>query len=222
MHTLAGFLLLATMGYGADQTMLRKGWAIQSSADVRETGDSISTAGFSTRGWYQAAMPSTVLSALVQDHVYPDPYASMNLRSIAGTSYPISFNFSNAPMPPDSPFRRAWSFRTNFQVPAEDRGKTVWLGFDGINFRANVWVNGKQVASAARTAGAWRQFEFDVTGAVKPGDANALAIEIFPPQPHDLAITFVDWNPQPPDKNMGLWRVSGLRPRGWSPSGIPR
>ena len=55
-------------------------------------------------------------------------------------------------------------------------------------------------------AGAWRLFEFDVTAAAKPGETNALAVEVFPPQPHDLAITFVDWNPQPPDKNMGLWR----------------
>ncbi len=28
----------------------------------------------------------------------------------------------------------------------------------------------------------------------------------FAPTDHDLAITFVDWNPAPPDKNMGLWR----------------
>jgi len=55
-------------------------------------------------------------------------------------------------------------------------------------------------------AGAWRLFEFDVTAAARPGDTNSLAIEVFPPLPHDLAITFVDWNPQPPDKNMGLWR----------------
>jgi len=55
-------------------------------------------------------------------------------------------------------------------------------------------------------AGAWRLFEFDVTAAAKPGGTNSLAIEVFPSLPHDLAITFVDWNPQPPDKNMGLWR----------------
>ncbi len=136
-------LVLAVCAPGAEKTLLRKGWAIQSSTEVRETGVAISLPEFSTRGWYAAAMPSTVLSALVQEHVYPDPYTGMNLRTIAGTSYPISFNFSNAPMPPDSPFRHPWWFRTDFQVPADYRGKTVWLGFDGINFRANVWLNGK-------------------------------------------------------------------------------
>src|SRR4029077_3733163 len=64
----------------------------------------------------------------------------------------------------------------------------------------------KQLATSAQLAGAWRLFQLEVTAAAKPGAANALAIEIFPPEPGDLAITFVDWNPMPPDKGMGLWR----------------
>ena len=83
--------------------LLRQDWAIQTSSDVREGGGVLSTEGFKPRGWYSATLPSTVLNALVQDRVYPDPYHGMNLRSISGTSYPIGFNFSNAPMPPDSP-----------------------------------------------------------------------------------------------------------------------
>ena len=82
----------------------------------------------------------------------------------------------------------------------------MWLGFDGINFRCNVWLNGRRVADAAKIAGSWRVFELDVTAVARPGAANALAVEVFPPLPGDLAITFVDWNPMPPDKDMGLWR----------------
>jgi exo-1,4-beta-D-glucosaminidase len=186
--------------------LLRQNWSLQSSDDVRESGVVLSTPAYTPYNWYSATLPSTVLNALVNARVYPDPYIGMNLRSISGTSYPISFNFSNAPMPPDSPFRSSWWYRTKFDLPAEDRGKTIWLGFDGINFRINVWLNGKQVASADKAAGAWRLFEFDITTAAKTGETNTLAIEVFPPQPHDLAITFVDWNPQPPDKNMGMWR----------------
>ena len=173
---------------------------------MRETGAVLSTSAYTPQNWYSATVPSTVLNALVHARVYPDPYIGINLRSISGTSYPISFNFSNAPMPPDSPFRHPWWFRTDFNLPADARGKTVWLGFDGINFRINVWLNGQQIASADKAAGAWRLFEFDITRAARAGESNTLAIEVFPPQPHDLAITFVDWNPQPPDKNMGLWR----------------
>ena len=117
-------------------------------------------------------MPATVFSALVQARVYPDPYFGTNLRSVAGYRYPIGVNFSNVPMPADSPFAKSWWFRTTFQLPADYRGKTLWLNLDGINFRANVWLNGKQIAASDKLAGAWRLFEFDVTAAAKTGGAT--------------------------------------------------
>jgi len=186
--------------------VLRENWFIQPSADVRADGAGISTAGFPTNGWYPATLPSTVMSALVEDKVYPDPYTGMNLRAIPGTTYPVFEDFSNIPMPPNSPFRQPWWYRTEFKLPPEYNGKTIWLGFDGINYRADVWMNGVQVASSEKLAGTWRLFQFDVTAAAKPGETNSLAVEIFPPQPHDLAITLVDWAPMPPDKEMGIWR----------------
>jgi len=130
----------------------------------------------------------------------------MNLRPIPGTTYPIGEKFSNTPMPPGSAFRSSWWYRTQFVAPTEFVGKRIQLHFDGINFRANVWLNGHRISSADKMAGAWRLFEFDVTGIVVPGKPNALAVEVFPPTPDDLAITFVDWNPAPPDKGMGIWR----------------
>ena len=187
-------------------TILRDNWFIQPSADVHAHGEEISSVGFSTRDWYPATLPSTVMSALVEDKVYPDPYTGVNLRSIPGTTYPIFEDFSNLPMPPASPFRQSWWYRTEFKLPPEYSGKTVWLGFDGINYRANVWMNGVQIASSENLAGTWRLFNLDVTSAAKPGQANSLAVEIFPPQPRDLAITLVDWAPMPPDKEMGIWR----------------
>jgi exo-1,4-beta-D-glucosaminidase len=193
-------------GASSPAMLLRQGWAIQASSNVHEGGAAVSTPGFKAQGWYPATLPSTVLNALVEDRVYPDPYTDMNLRSIPGTTYPIFSNFSNLLMPPGSPFEHSWWFRTDFQLPAEHRGKTLSLGFDGINYRANVWMNGVQIASSKQMAGTWRLFRFDVTGAARPGAANSLAVEIFPPQPTDLAITLVDWAPMPPDKEMGIWR----------------
>jgi exo-1,4-beta-D-glucosaminidase len=205
----ATFILAVLLAHAApgSKMLLRQNWAIQSSAEAPEGGAAFSVAGFRPpRAWHPATVPTTVFGALVAAHVYPDPYFGTNLRSAPGVSYPIGSNFSNAPMPDDSPFHKPWWFRTEFQLPAEYRGKTLWLGFDGVNFRANVWLNGRQIAAADRLAGAWRLFEFDVTAAARPGGANALAIEVFPPEPGDLSITFVDWNPLPPDKGMGLWR----------------
>src|SRR5215469_5791299 len=207
VSVLVAIPIAATAGVSpGSQGLLRENWFIQSSADVRSDGPTISKCGFSTQGWYSATLPSTVLSALVEDKVYPDPYIGMNLRSIPGTAYPMFEDFSNIQMPPSSPFRQSWWYRTEFKLPAEYKGKTLWLEFDGINYRANLWMNGVQVATSEQLAGTWRLFRFDVTPVAKPGDNNALALEVFPPQPRDLAITLVDWAPMPPDKEMGVWR----------------
>jgi exo-1,4-beta-D-glucosaminidase len=181
-------------------------WVIQSSAKVAETGQAISRAGFRTAGWYPAPQPSTVLAALVANKVYLDPLVGMNLRSIPGTSYPIGRNFSALAMPDDSPFRVAWWFRAEFRMALPDARHRVSLRFDGINYRANVWLNGTQIGRADDVAGTFRVFEFDVTDTIDWRGTNAVAVEVFPPQPDDLAWTWVDWNPAPPDKNMGLWR----------------
>jgi exo-1,4-beta-D-glucosaminidase len=138
--------------------LLRENWFIQSSAEVHADGSAISKPGFSADNWYPATLPTTVLSALVKDQVYPDPYTGMNLRTIPGTTYPIFEDFSNVLMPPASPFRPSWWYRTEFNLPVEYKGKTIWLGFDGINYRANVWMNGVQVANSEDLAGTWRLF----------------------------------------------------------------
>ncbi len=185
---------------------LADGWTMQSSCKVEQSGETLSKAGFQPRGWYPVSVPTTVVSALVKQKVLPDPMFGMNLRQFPGVGYPIGANFSNLPMQPDSPYLLSWWYRKTFTLPLEYRSKTVWLNFRGINYRANIWLNGKQIAKSDDVAGAWRTYEFDVTGIAKPATENVLAVQVFAPTEKDLAITFVDWNPAPPDKNMGLWR----------------
>jgi len=185
---------------------LRDGWQLQSSGKVDEAGATISTPKFIPKNWRVVSVPTTVVAALVKDKVYPNPDFGMNLRSFPGMNYPIGANFSNQPMAQDSPFIIPWWYRKSFEIPATDKGKTLWLRFNGINYRANIWLNGKQIANSNDVAGAWRTYEFNITGAALIGKTNVLAVEVFSPTENDLAITFVDWNPAPPDKNMGLWR----------------
>ena len=185
---------------------LTDGWNLQSSSKVEQSGDVISKPSFQPHNWYGVTVPTTVVSALVKDKVLPDPFYGMNLRKFPGVTYPIGTNFSNVAMDPDSPYAASWWYRKTFTLPAADAGKTVWLNFRGINYRANIWLNGKQIAKSEEVAGAWRTYEFNITDAVKIGGENALAVQVFAPTETDLAITFVDWNPAPPDKNMGLWR----------------
>ena len=218
--TLSTFMLCNSLGPGwaaarnmsgtgesGSKVILSQGWMIQSSSDVREAGEILSTPQFRPVGWYPTSVPSTVLAALVRDEAFPDPYFSMNLRSIPGARYPIGNQyFATLPMSPDNPFRVPWWYRTEFRLPADYSTKTVWLHFDAINYRANVWLNGQQIATAEKMVGAWRIFEFNITPAAVAGQDNCLAVEVFPPLPDDLAINFVDWNPPPPDKDLGIWR----------------
>lgn len=205
---------------------LKDGWALQSSARIQATGDVLSAAGFFPGDWCSVSVPSTVFGALVTNGVYPDPFWGMNLRSTPGiVEYPIGadsalpdcggvYNFSNVPMPDDSPYRSSWWYRTEFQLPSDWEGKFLWLHFDGINYRANIWLNTILVAASSEVAGTFRRFEFDITDIATPGGANCLAVEVLAPTPTDLALSFVDYNPAPPDKNMGLWHDVYIRATG--------
>jgi exo-1,4-beta-D-glucosaminidase len=184
---------------------LNDGWALQSSGKVAEKGEAIASPSFQTKDWIKANVPTTVVAAQVKSGLLPDPFYGTNLRQYPGVSYPIGGNFSNLPMPPDSPYAVSWWYRKEFTLPKDFAGKTVWLNFRGINYRGNIWLNGKQIANSDQVAGAWRTYEFNVTSSVKPG-VNVVAAQIWAPTDASLAITFVDWNPAPPDKNMGLWR----------------
>jgi exo-1,4-beta-D-glucosaminidase len=186
--------------------VLREHWTIQSSAQVKEKGDALSQQDFQPRKWYPASVPSTVAGTLVDLKVYPDPFVGMNLRKMPGCSYPIGANFSLLPMPDDSPFRVSWWYRTQFKLPASYHDQNIWLHFDGINFRANIWLNGKQIATSDQIAGTFRLHELNIREAVHVGALNTLAVEVFPALPDDLGWTWVDWNPMPPDKNMGIFR----------------
>ncbi len=192
---------------------LNDGWALQSSAKVAEKGEAIASPSFQPKDWIKANVPTTVVAAQVNSGLLPDPFFGMNLRQYPGVSYPIGANFSNLPMPPDSPYAVSWWYRKEFTLPKDFAGKTVWLNFRGINYRGNIWLNGKQIANSDQVAGAWRTYEFNVTSDVKPG-ANVVAAQIWAPTDASLSITFVDWNPAPPDKNMGLWRDVYLRASG--------
>jgi exo-1,4-beta-D-glucosaminidase len=207
---LVGILLFASLltaeGRSSKQMPLHEGWAIQSACKVTDGGDAISKSAYRTKGWFPTTVPMTVVAALVNNKVYPDPYYGLNLRSYPGMTYPIGTIFTNQPMSDDSPFKCAWWYRTQFQVPANEKGKKLWLHFDGINYRANIWLNGQLIAGPDRIAGAWRTYELEVSDRVIVGKPNVLAVQVTAQTENDLGINWVDWNPAPPDKNLGLWR----------------
>jgi exo-1,4-beta-D-glucosaminidase len=177
--------------------VLRDDWVIQSSATVKENGELISVCGYTAKDWYPTTMPSTVLATLVANKVYADPYYGNNYFELPG--------IRRWDKPEGNPFTSAWWYRTEFNVPESYDGKHIWLKFHSVNYRANLWVNGQKVADSTQIEGAYRLFDFDISKYIKVGQENCLALEIFPPKDFDLTISWVDWNPTPPDKNMGIW-----------------
>ncbi len=168
--------------------MVLADWQIRSSAEVNASGADVSGPDFDTAGWMPARVPATVLAALVAHGVYDDPYVGMNLKRI----------------PPEA-FRTPWWHRTEFVLSREQVGGTVLLEFDGINYAANLWLNGRPLDTADKVKGAYRRFQYNVSDVVAAGE-NVLAVEVIPPGPGDFSTGFADWNPAPPDRNMGLFR----------------
>jgi len=193
--------------------MLLSGWQLQDVARVNGAGAQISTPAFDTRGWYAATVPGTVLTSLVNDHVYPEPlYGENNRPEII----------------PESLVHTSYWYRTVVNIPKAFKNRHVWLNFDGINFSAEVWVNGARVGAIR---GAFIRGNFDVTAQVRPGQQVVVAVLVTPQPhpgvPHEHTIrdgvgpnggitamdgpTFLctigwDWLPAIHDRDSGIWQ----------------
>ncbi|HEX4004703.1 MAG TPA: glycoside hydrolase family 2 TIM barrel-domain containing protein [Acidobacteriaceae bacterium] len=195
------------------------GWQLQDSAKVPDPGSVLSTAGYKPQGWLAATVPGTILTSLVNDHVYPEPLYGENNRTI-----------------PESLNKTPWWYRTTITIPKDYACRQVWLHFDGANFTSDVWVNGAQVGTIH---GAFIRGRFDITKLVKPGETAVLAVEVHPqphpgvPHEHNIAnglgpnggITAIDgptflstigwdWLNAVRDRDTGLWRKVWLSASG--------
>lgn len=216
---------------------------MQSSRVATADGAAVSRAGYATDGWYPVRVPTTVLRGLVANGVYPDPYVGMNNMRIPDAS--DAFNaayglarFSHLPGGAN-PWSAPWWYRAEVAVPAMAPGTRAWLRLDGINYRADVWLNGVRVAGADSVVGMFRSFVLDVTGAVRGGARNVLAVRVHPLDTPGLpgepqlqvfgpfgenggatgdigknvtmqASVGWDWIPAVRDRNMGLWQGVSL------------
>ncbi|MFL6350510.1 MAG: glycosyl hydrolase 2 galactose-binding domain-containing protein [Bryobacteraceae bacterium] len=184
---------------------LHDGWLVQSSANVTASGAVISTPGYAASGWLKTSIPATPVGAQVENSIYPSPYVGTNAQQIPG--WPAAgTNFANAAWPTGSPYSAHWWFLNQFTIPSTLAGQRIYVHFDGINYRANLWVNGTQVANNTQLVGTYTQFEFDITSVAHIGAANAVALDITGPSSSDLGIVFVDWYPLPADRDEGVWR----------------
>ncbi|MDR2921447.1 MAG: glycoside hydrolase family 2 [Tannerella sp.] len=199
----------------SNEWLISDGWELGTSTQVLESNESIFSLKFNTQDWYNATVPGTVLTTLVNQGVYPEPAFGLNNMSI-----------------PDTLCRMDWWYRTVFDSPSEAKGDRVKLLFNGINYRAEVFLNGKKLGNIN---GAFIRGEYDITSMIKDKD-NVLAVLIHPPYnpgiSHEQSMvagqglnggqlsldgpTFIasmgwDWIPGIRDRNIGLWQDVRLR-----------
>lgn len=108
-----------------------------------------------------------------------------------------------------SKFENPWWYRTTFKAPALKKGQRAELNFEGLSYRADVWLNGELIVSTEEFYGPFRQFSFDVTDQLQK--QNYLAVKVYRWQKGEFNIGFVDWNPRPADESMGIFRPVWLR-----------
>jgi len=190
-------------------TELSANWRIVSADQVSASDSSVASPEFDVSHWYPAPhMPATVLQILEDDGIYKDLYYGMNLIA------------------PGDLWRKQWWYRTTFVVTPNREVHT--LIFKGINYRADIFVNGKKIADKSQAVGMYNGFEFDVSKFVHVGGGNVLALKITPEQGIpgegivELGDTWHDWlnwkyigfhDPKkdlnfsfPPDRNAGVWK----------------
>lgn len=162
-------------------------WYIRSSKEVEASGEALSS-GADLTGWTRVSIPSTVLGGLCNAGEYQDIFFDDNLAKVDA-----------------SRFKDPWWYCTSFALdkfnPAAEQ---LTLVFEGINYRADVYLNGRQIMSSDKAYGAYRVLQCDITEYASW--VNDLAVRITPPEVGDFYMGFVDWAPCPPDHNMGIHR----------------
>ena len=137
--------------------------------------------------WVPAQVPSTIMGVLTTNGIEPEALTAEDYAKIDKQQ-----------------FEKGWKYRATFNMPDLKEGEHALLDFDGICYRANVWLNGQQIADSQEMVGSFRQFEYDVTKQI--ANDNELTVEVFRALPGEPNIGFADWNPRPADESMGIYR----------------
>lgn len=194
-------------------------WRLAATPDVAAAPAAIAQPGFDTSGWLPATVPGTVLATYIANGIYPDPAHGLNNLLI-----------------PDSLSRQDYWLRTEFVRPNSGQRRLQAIIFGGINYAAEIWVNGERLGA---TAGAFTRGRFVLPARYASGDRIAVAVRVSPPPnpglPHEESLTAGpgqnggamtidgptfsasegwDWIPTVRDRNTGVWQDVTLEASG--------
>ncbi len=214
--------------------LLRENWRVIAASQVAADGSRLSSGPDSTSGWVNTSVPATVLTALVRNGIYPNPYVGLNNMLIPDCNDDFNQQYQllkYSHIPGKNPWKTPYWFCTMFDLNEAQLQKYTWLNFGEINYKASVWLNGQCIADTSQMIGMEQLFRFNISSIARPG-TNYLAVCIYPvnhpgkPDPEpiepfgDPGTNMADgiiskdytkwdmlgWDWQPPvrDRNMGL------------------
>ena len=143
-------------------------WEMKKASEVSARAEDLSKSGYEDEGWMPAVVPGTVLNSLVYNGVYPEPYFGLNNKLTSGLIPDISVVGRD--------FYTYW-FRTEFDAVPVGKDERIWMQVDGVNYRAEFWLNGKMVCFVS---GMFNQQFVDVTDYVIRDGKNVLAVKVYP------------------------------------------
>jgi hypothetical protein len=186
-------------------------WRLAAAPDVTASPAAIARPGFDAKTWLPATVPGTILATYVAAGVYPDPAHGLNNLLI-----------------PDSLSRQDYWLRTEFALPDSGARSRQAIAFEGINYAAEIWVNGEKLGT---TEGAFSRGRFVLPARFAAGERVAVAVRVSPPPhpglPHEESLTAGpgqnggamtidgptfsasegwDWIPTVRDRNTGIWQ----------------
>ncbi|MYW14093.1 exo-beta-D-glucosaminidase [Streptomyces sp. SID2955] len=192
------------------------GFSVRSTTDVSDSATAVSSPGYPATGWHPAGPRSTVLAALLADGVYADPFRSTNQQSIRRADFEVPWWYRSDFTVTDTgrSGTTAGTGRAGNTGGSADTARHTFLDFSGVVSAADVYVNGRQLASATDVRGAYTHHELDITPLLRPG-TNTVAFRVRPNDPNkDLTTGWLDWLQPPPDRNMGIVRDVLIRRSG--------
>lgn len=210
MRKLFLFLLLcvAINAFAQQRYELNSGWVCSNIKDVNADGLRLSNPGFPVSGWMPATVPGTVLTTLLNNNKAPDPFYGMNNEKIADIYKTGNDHYT-------------YWFVKDFDEKAVGTDQ-VWLQFRGINYKADVYLNGKKVNQTTHE-GMHIRVEYNITRLLSPGGKNRLAVIVYPPDvpgnpnggqggdgtiARNLTTQYTagwDWIQPIRDRNTGIW-----------------
>jgi len=191
------------------KTLLNTDWYARRANEVKLDGNQLSAAPFQQDGWMKARVPGTVLTTMLENRMFPAPEFSMN-----NTLIPDIHDVGNE-------FYTFWFVRP-FKITTVPQGKTVWLNFRGINYKADIFLNGKRI-NASTHEGMFLRESYNITPYIRKDSINLLAVIVFPPDPagnpnggqggdgliaRNVTMQYTpgwDWIQPVRDRNTGIW-----------------